>query len=125
MINCTKVVCLCGSTRFTKEMLMKAWELAKQGIIPIGWSVLPTNHNADGEEIDHHLAEKEGVTEILDELHLRKIDLADEVLVINVDGYIGEATAREIVYALKNKKKVSFIEPQHAYPEIIKQLQED
>lgn len=51
--------------------------------------------------VAHHGAEYEGpgVAAALDELHLRKIDLADEVLVINVGGYIGESTRREIAYA--------------------------
>lgn len=48
----------------------------------------------------------------LDELHLRKIDLADEVLVLNVDGYIGPSTARELEYARAAGKIVRFLEPQ-------------
>ena len=47
----------------------------------------------------------------LDELHLRKIDMADEVLILNVNGYIGESTARELCYALKEAKCVRFLEP--------------
>ena len=110
MINGTQVVCICGSTRFTNEMLMLIWEFAKKGIIALGWCVLPTNHNADGSEIDHHLAEKEGVADILDELHLRKIDLADWVYIVNIGGYIGEGTRREIAYALKTGKRVDYHE---------------
>ena len=45
----------------------------------------------------------------LDELHLRKIDLADEVLILNVDGYIGESTSRELAYAQKLEKRVRFL----------------
>jgi len=110
MINGTKVICLCGSTRFTNEMLILIWELAKEGILALGWCVLPTNHNANGLEIDHHLAEKEGVADILDELHLRKIDLADEILVVNVGGYIGDGTKREIAYAKSQNKPVNYLE---------------
>lgn len=108
MINGTKVICLSGSTRFTAEMMMLTWDLAKRGVIALGWCVLPTNHNADGSEVDHHLAEKEGVAEILDELHLRKIDLADEVWVVNVHGYFGDGTKREIAYAEAHGKPVKY-----------------
>ena len=109
MINGTKIVCLCGSTRFTNEMLMLTWELAKKGIMALGWCVLPTNHESDGLEIDHHLAEKEGVADILDELHLRKIDLADVVYIVNVGGYIGEGTKREIAYAKSLNKPIEYL----------------
>ena len=44
-------------------------------------------------------------------MHLRKIDLADEIFVINVGGYIGESTRREITYAEKTGKKVNYLEP--------------
>lgn len=111
MINGTKVVCLCGSTRFTREMQNLVWDFAKKGIIALGWCVLPSNHKSDGTEIDHHLAEREGVAVVLDKLHLRKIDLADEVLVINVGGYIGSGTRREITYAHKTGKPVRYLEP--------------
>jgi len=46
----------------------------------------------------------------LDELHLRKIDLADEVLILNVDGYIGESTRNELNYAKSKGKKIRFLE---------------
>ncbi len=105
-----KIICLSGSTRFTNEMLMLTWEFAKNGIIALGWYVLPTNHNPDGSEVDHHLAEKEGIADILDELHLHKIDLSDEVLVVNVGGYIGDGTRREIAYAQKIGKPIKYLE---------------
>lgn len=111
MINGTKVICLCGSTRFTVQMSNIMWDYAKQGILALGWVILLSNHETTGEEIDHHLAEQEGIVDILDELHLRKIDLADEVLVVNVNGYIGEGTKREIKYAIAHGKPVKFLEP--------------
>ena len=49
--------------------------------------------------------------EMLDDMHLRKIDLADEIFVINVGGYIGESSRREIGYAEKKGKKVNYLEP--------------
>ena len=54
------------------------------------------------------------VTDWQAELHLRKIDLADRVLVLNVGGYIGESTTREIAYARKIGKPIGFLEPDAA-----------
>ena len=53
---------------------------------------------------------KPGVKEMLDDMHLRKIDMADEIFVINVGGYIGESTKREIAYAEQKGKKVNYLE---------------
>jgi hypothetical protein len=103
----TKIVCLCGSTRFTPLMMMVEWEYAKQGILALGWFVKPTTKD----EPDHHLAEAEGVHEIFDELHKRKIDLSDDVLILNVGGYIGESTRSEIEYAKAHGKPVRYFEP--------------
>lgn len=52
-----------------------------------------------------------GMKEMLDNMHKRKIDMADAIYVINVGGYIGESTRSEIEYALKNGKKVLYLEP--------------
>ena len=54
---------------------------------------------------------KPGVKEMLDDMHLRKIDLADEVFVINVGGYIGESTRRKIAYAEQTGKTIKYLEP--------------
>ena len=48
--------------------------------------------------------------EMLDDMHKRKIDMADEIFVINKDGYIGESTKSEIAYAIKSGKKVNYLE---------------
>ncbi len=53
---------------------------------------------------------KPGVKEMLDDMRLRKIDMADEIYVINVGGYIGESTRREIAYAERTRKKVNYLE---------------
>lgn len=53
----------------------------------------------------------EGTKEMLDNMHKRKIDMADEIFVINVGGYIGESTRSEIEYAIRNGKKVDYLEP--------------
>ena len=49
--------------------------------------------------------------EMLDNMHKRKIDMADAIYVINVGDYIGESTRSEIEYALSNGKKVLYLEP--------------
>ncbi len=48
---------------------------------------------------------------MLDALHLHKIDLADEVLILNVGGYIGSSTTHELAYARRQRKRVRFLEP--------------
>ena len=48
--------------------------------------------------------------DMLDDMHKRKIDMADEIFVINVGGYIGDSTRSEIEYAVKNGKKVNYLE---------------
>jgi len=109
-IRGAKIVCLCGSTRFTDEMLIKQWELAKSGVVSLGWNALPGSYFADGR--DAHLAELEDCKELVDELHKRKIDLADEVFVLNIGGYIGYSTRSEIEYAELTGKPVVYQEPE-------------
>ena len=53
----------------------------------------------------------ESTKEMLDDMHKRKIDLADEIFVINAGGYIGPSTGSEIEYALKANKPVKYLEP--------------
>ena len=101
-----KIICLCGSSRFCSEMAVIAWEFEKEGYITLGLHLLP----ADYTPAESHLAEVEGVAQKMDELHLRKIDLADEVFVVNIGGYIGESTSREIQYAQDNGKIVRYLE---------------
>lgn len=102
-----EIVCLCGSSRFVDVMAVLAWELEKEGKIVVSLHLLPQWY--DGLECDHQ-AEAEGVAEQMDELHLRKIDLSDRVMVVNVGGYIGESTAREIEYATETGKPVAYVE---------------
>ena len=102
-----EIVCLCGSSRFVAEMAVIAWGLEKEGKIVLSLHLLPANY--PGVQSDHQ-AEAEGVAEQMDELHLRKIDLADHVLVVNIGGYIGESTAREICYAGTHGKIVRYLE---------------
>jgi len=102
-----KIVCLCGSTRFTEQMLIKQWELTKQGFIVVTWCALPDSYFKTKDKF--HIGDQENVKEIIDELHKRKIDLCDEVFVIDVDGYIGNSTRSEIDYALKVGRPVKYL----------------
>lgn len=102
-----EIVCLCGSSRFTAEMAVIGWELEKEGKVVLGLHLLPDWYTTE----ESHQAEAEGVAEQMDELHLRKIDMADRVLVVNVGGYIGDSTRREIGYAGSTGKPITYIEP--------------
>jgi hypothetical protein len=96
------IVCLCGSTRFGEEFRRANLEETLKGkiVLTIG--------------CDFKSDDGLGLTEYnkirLDELHLRKIDLANEVLILNVGGYIGESTRRELEYARAHGKTVRFWE---------------
>ena len=93
-----EIVCLCGSTRFVAELRAVNRELTLAGVIVVA----PT-------EAGEVVTEKEKAA--LDAIHLRKIDLADRVLVVNPGGYIGESTSREIAYAQTTGTPVSFTHP--------------
>lgn len=108
-MNETKVICLCGSTRFTKQMLIKQWEFTKEGYIVLSWCALPDDYFVDGDAF--HIGDKENVKELIDEVHKRKIDLSDEIFVINVNDYIGDSTKSEIEYAVEHNKPVKWLEP--------------
>ncbi|KKL12611.1 hypothetical protein LCGC14_2534020 [marine sediment metagenome] len=104
-----RIICLCGSSRFIETFAVLAWEFEKDGNITVGLHYLPPSYSQ--EHIPSHLAEHEGVAKQMDELHLRKIDMADEVFVININGYIGKSTSREIDYATKLGKPIKYLEP--------------
>lgn len=109
MVKNYKVITLCGSTRFKDEFLRVQKELTLKGNIVI--SVGLFGHSGDDEVWD---GMDEGTLsktkEMLDDMHKRKIDMADEIFVINVGGYIGNSTRSEIEYAVKNGKKVNYLE---------------
>lgn len=102
-----RIVCLCGSTRFYEQ-----WQEANYSETMAGKIVLSVGFYPHAAEFAH--AAHVGVTPeqkvALDELHLRKIDLADEILVLNVGGYVGESTGREIAYAQQTGKQVRWLE---------------
>ncbi len=86
-------------------MAVCAWLLERdEGAITMGLHLLPSWYFS--EFIPDHLAEHEGVADKMDELHLRKIDLSDEIFVVNFQDYIGPSTTREIKYAQKHGKKI-------------------
>ncbi len=102
MIGKYKIITLCGSTRFKDEFIEEQKRLTLEGNIVI--SVGLFEHSGDDE------VWKEGTKEMLDDMHKRKIDLADEIFVINKNGYIGSSTKSEIEYALKHGKIVRYLE---------------
>ena len=102
MVGKYKVITLCGSTRFKDEFMEAQKRLTLEGNIVL--SVGMFGHFGDNE------VWTEGTKEMLDDMHKRKIDMADEIYVINVGGYIGSSTRSEIEYAKKTGKKVGYLE---------------
>lgn len=104
------VVCLCGSTRFSEAFQDANLKETLSGkiVLTIGCDI-----KGDDELFDQEFMTPDELVSLknqLDILHFRKIDLADEVLILNVDGYIGESTARELAYARIMGKKIQFLE---------------
>ena len=106
MVGKYPVITLCGSTRFKDQFLEAQKRLTLAGNIVI--SVGLCGHSGDDE------VWTEGTKEMLDDMHKRKIDMADRIYVINVNGYIGSSTRSEIEYARKKGKQVLFLEPDKA-----------
>ena len=108
-MNRPKIICLCGSTRFYKTFQKANYEETMKGNIVLSVGFFP--HSAQqvhGENIG--ITPEQKIK--LDELHKRKIDLADEILILNVNQYIGDSTRSEMEYALSlGNKVVSFLEP--------------
>ena len=102
MVGKYKVITLCGSTRFKDAFLeaQKRMTLAGNIVISVGLF----GHSGDAE------VWAPGTKEMLDDMHQRKIDMADEIFVINVGGYIGSSTRSEIEYAERTGKRVSYLE---------------
>lgn len=101
----TKVVVLCGSSRFVDIMAVCAWLIERdEKAITMGLHLLPEWYCKG--EIPDHIAEHEGVAREMDSLHLCKIDLADEIFVVNFLDYIGDSTSNEIAYAKNHGKAI-------------------
>lgn len=101
-----RIVCLCGSTRF-----MEAFQKANFNETMAGNIVLSIGCDTKSDD-DLEISQED--KERLDELHKRNIDLADEVYVLNVGGYIGMSTHSEILYAAHHMKPVRYLETHHA-----------
>ena len=110
MVGKYKVITLCGSTRFKDEFMeaQKRLTLEENIVISVGLF----GHSGDDEvweNMDEGTLTK--TKEMLDDKHKRKIDMADEIFVINVGGYIGSSTRSEIEYAKAAGKTVRYLEP--------------
>ena len=104
-----KVITLCGSTRFKDEFMKAQKDLTLAGKIVINVGLF--GHSGDNEvweNMDEGTLTK--TKEMLDDMHKRKIDMADEIFVINVGGYIGSSTKSEIEYAKASGKVVRYLE---------------
>ena len=109
MVGKYKVVTLCGSTKFKEQFMKTQKDLTLQGNIVL--SVGLFGHSGDNEvweNMDEGTLTK--TKEMLDDMHKRKIDMSDEIFVINVGGYIGESTKSEIEYAKKIGKNIRYLE---------------
>lgn len=102
MVGKYNVITLCGSTKFKDDFIREQKRLTLEGNIVI--SVGLFGHSGDDE------VWTDNVKEMLDDMHKRKIDMADEIFVINKGGYIGSSTKSEIEYATKAGKKVNYME---------------
>lgn len=101
------IVCLCGSSRFYDAFQQANYDLTMAGeiVLSIGFYPHAPAHHGHGEGVQHDSIEKVA----LDELHKRKIDLADYVYVLDVDGYVGESTRSEIAYAARHSTPIRYL----------------
>jgi len=107
MIDKYRIITLCGSTRYKDEFLKVQRKLTLEGNIVISVGLFG---HADDEFKDSITTE---IKIMLDDMHKRKIDMADEIYVINKNGYIGESTRSEIEYAIKTGKRINYLESVH------------
>lgn len=96
-----KIITICGSMKFQEQMIEVAekLELEEQYIV-IQCVYFDKSRVLTSQEIN-----------VLNELHYRKIDISDAIYIVNVGGYIGESTRKEIEYAHSLNKEVLFFEP--------------
>lgn len=102
-----RIVCLCGSTRFYQQFQEANFTETMAGRIVLSVGFYPHSTHVHGEGVGITPEQKHA----LDDLHKRKIDLADEVYVLNVNGYIGDSTRSEIAYAEAQGKPIRWLEP--------------
>jgi hypothetical protein len=99
-----KVITLCGSTKFKDDFIRQQERLTLLGNVVISVGVFP---HADKKQI----SKSDKI--LLDSIHKQKIEMADEIFVINRRGYIGESTRNEILYAMHCRKPVKYMEENH------------
>ncbi len=102
------VTTLCGSTRFLDAIALANMHLSLMGRVVIGFG---TYGHVDEPQGARFLTSDEHALEELQELHFYKIDLSDGIYVINVGGYVGSSTRREILYAGEQGKSVEWMFP--------------
>ena len=108
MVGQYRVITLCGSTRFKDAFMREQKRLTLEGNIVI--SVGLFGHSGDNEVWESMGGDTITTTKMmLDDMHKRKIDMADEIFVINENGYIGDSTKSEIAYAEAKGKKVTYL----------------
>ena len=95
-----KVITICGSMKYSKEMI----DIAKELELKEGYAVIQCVYNVYKQEYNN--VEKS----VLDKIHRKKIDISDAIYVVNIHGYIGESTRKEIEYAKNNGKEVIYHE---------------
>ena len=96
-----KFVTICGSMKYQNEMIKIARNLETK----FGYCVLQCVYDFGGENINKQEKDK------IAKAHMKKIALSDYIYVVNIDGYIGESTQKEIDYAIKHDKEVFYHEP--------------
>ena len=110
--NFPTIITLCGSTRFKDAFTKAQLEQTLKGKIVL---TIGCNMKSDSEIFGDMSDDEFNLTkEKLDWLHKRKIDLSDEVLILNVGGYIGESTKSELEYARKCGCTIFWLEPDKA-----------
>lgn len=118
MIGKFKVITLCGSMRFMEQFYEVQERLGLEGYIVL----MPIMHK-------HHTWSKDYdpdyIGDLVIDLHNTKIDMSDEIFVINVNGYIGESTAREILYAKSKGKVIKYLEDSYIGGELIPNKEEE
>ena len=100
-----KVITLCGSTRFKDAFKETNKRLTLEGNVVLSVGLFSHAEENGREWLGN------GMKEMLDEIHKQKIDMSDEIFVINVGGYIGKSTRSEIEYAKSKNKVVNYLEP--------------
>ena len=107
-----KIITIIGSTRYINEMSLIGWEFEKQGHIVLNPRLLPPTYIRKSNDDGRHAAESENVKEIIDKTYLHKVAMADEIFVVNINGYIGDSTRNELNHAIKLNKKIVWLEPE-------------